>query len=191
MSGISLGCGNRNNGAHLWPNTNRDLQFWLTWVLASEITDTGVEQVPPHSAKLVQQMAARDVVRIPEALRLQALVSRDRWRLGTTKWTQQGGCTNYIKHLITLQEGRTEAEPTLPCWAAPGGSPGTLWGWAPWAEKASLLKDSAAAGWSPCAGPERSLPPANAPWCRPLVEASYQSRRSGDRTRFLTGKINS
>lgn len=44
-----------------------------TRVLAPEITHAGVEQVPPHSAQLVQQVAARDVVGVPETLRLQAL----------------------------------------------------------------------------------------------------------------------
>lgn len=44
-----------------------------TRVLAPEITHAGVEQVPPHSAQLVQQVAARDVVGVPKTLRLQAL----------------------------------------------------------------------------------------------------------------------
>lgn len=48
--------------------------LFLTRVLAPEIADASVEQVPPHSAELVQQMAAGDVIRIPEGLRLQALV---------------------------------------------------------------------------------------------------------------------
>lgn len=50
------------------------LAQWLTGVLPSESTDAGVEQVPPHSAELVQQVAAGDVVGIPKALRLQALM---------------------------------------------------------------------------------------------------------------------
>ena len=76
-----------------------------------------------------------------------------------------------------------------PCWVVPGESLGTLWGWAPGAESEPLLRDSAAAGWSPCAGPEICLHPANAPWCRPLVPASYQSRQSGGRIRFLSGNV--
>lgn len=50
------------------------VRFGLTRVLASEVTHAGVEQVSPHSAQLVQQVAAWDVVRIPKTLRLQALV---------------------------------------------------------------------------------------------------------------------
>lgn len=46
----------------------------LTRVLPSQGADAGVEQIPPHSAQLVQQVAAGDVVGIPEALRLQALM---------------------------------------------------------------------------------------------------------------------
>lgn len=54
--------------------------LWLTWVLPPEITDTSVEQVSPHSAELIQQMAARDVIGIPEGLRLQALeTTKMRW----------------------------------------------------------------------------------------------------------------
>lgn len=63
-----------NNGA-----AYKDL-LWLTWVLPPEITDTSVEQVSPHSAELIQQMAAGDVIGIPEGLRLQVLeTTKTRW----------------------------------------------------------------------------------------------------------------
>lgn len=41
--------------------------------MPSESADAGVEEVPPHSAELVEQVAAGDVVWIPKTLRLQAL----------------------------------------------------------------------------------------------------------------------
>lgn len=41
--------------------------------MASDSADAGVEKVSPHSAELVEQVAAGDVIRIPKTLRLQAL----------------------------------------------------------------------------------------------------------------------
>lgn len=62
--------------------------LWLTWVLPPEITDTSVEQVSPHSAELIQQVAAGDVIGIPEGLRLQVLeTTKMRW--GNVVWMKK------------------------------------------------------------------------------------------------------
>ena len=60
-----------------------------TWVLSPQRADAGVEQVPPHAAELVQQLAAGDVVGVPQALRLQGLEGR-RWRVrdGVRGWIE-------------------------------------------------------------------------------------------------------
>lgn len=76
--------------------------------MASDSADAGVEKVSPHSAELVEQVAAGDVVRIPKTLRLQALrTTADRnagewiYRCILRAWTifqkPSSAQTNYIK----------------------------------------------------------------------------------------------
>lgn len=67
------GC-EREASCHGCTFTNKEGTCGPTRVLAAQIAHAGVEQVSPHSAQLVQQVAARDVVWIPKTLRLQALV---------------------------------------------------------------------------------------------------------------------
>lgn len=59
----------------------------LTRVLPSDRTDAGVEQVPPHPAELVQQVAPGNVVGVPKALRFQALM----------RTQDRGGCKERFK----------------------------------------------------------------------------------------------